>query len=430
MKKKIYLNTSVPLCFILLFSIFLPLTVVAQDVDPFANMPTPAFKGQTNAPSVTNASRIRVTTLLNGLTAPRSLAVLPGGEVLVTEGNGSVRIIRPDGTVTVLTGMPAIRSVMGRSMNDFILDANFAENRRVFLSYAAPPDGEPGGAKTPADREAWTKLPEEERLAKPFQVNRIATAYLSQDYSKLENVQIIKNNVVGRRLVSSMTGHLFITTWGYGDQRPLVQKLNNTIGKVLRINADGTIPEDNPFVGRDDALPEIYSYGHRDPDGAFIHPDTGELWTIEHGPMGGDELNIIRSGNNYGWAEVTYGRNYDGTSITEITQRAGTVQPVYYWYPSVAPSGLVLYTGDLFPAWKGNIFAGTMSPTQGKFLVRLVLEGERVVAVEHLLAERDRRVRNVTQGNNGELYVLTDSENNDQTNRHFTGEVLMLTPAN
>ncbi|MBF8270657.1 MAG: gdhB [Gammaproteobacteria bacterium] len=407
----------------------LPLNAVAQNVDPFAHMPTPAFAGQTRAPAVKTSISIKVETLLSNLTGPRSLAVLPDGKVLVTEGAGTIHIIHADGTVTgPVSGLPPIRSVMGRSLNDFIVDANFAQNRRVFFTYSAPPDGEPGGPKTPADREAWSKLSAQERQAHPFQIGRVASARLSEDCSRLENVKIIYS-VLGRRLVSGKDGKLFITTWGYTEQDlPLIQKLDNTIGKMLRLNADGSVPKDNPFVGHADALPEVYDYGHRDPDGAFLHPQTGELWNIEHGPMGGDELNIIRPGNNYGWPEVTYGRNYDGTAVSELTQREDTTQPIYYWYPSVAPAGLLFYTGTLFPEWQGNIFVGTMSPTQGKFLARLVIDGEKVVAVEHLLGERDRRVRNVAQGIDGALYVLTDSENNDQTNRHFVGEVLRLTP--
>lgn len=414
--------------FIITFIAILPQAIVAQDVDPFAHMPTPAFAGQTNAPPPKQLSSFRVKKLMDGLTAPRSLAVLPDGNIMVTEGAGTIRLIHQDGSISgPVTGMPAIRSIMGRSMNDFILDANFSSNRRVFLAYSAPPDGEPGGAKTPEDREAWAKQPEAVKQAKPFQIGRVASARLSEDDSRLENVRVIYNNVTGRRLVSTSDGKLFITTWGYGEQRPLVQKLDNTIGKILRINADGSIPRDNPFVGRDDALPAIYSYGHRDPDGAFINPETGRLWNIEHGPMGGDEINIVRPGGNYGWPEVTYGRNYDGTSITDLTRRPDTIQPIYYWYPSVAPSGLMMYTGEMFPEWKGNVFAGTMSPTQGKFLVRLVMNGDRVIAEEHLLANRDRRVRHVAQGADGALYILTDSEDNDKTNRHFKGEVLKLT---
>ena len=425
MRKILFATTAV-----LYVIAILPCSTVAQDVDPFANMPTPAVAGQTRAPAAKTTSSIKVETLLNKLTAPRSLAVLPDGKVLVTEGAGTIRVIHEDGTVTgPITGLPPIRSVMGRSMNDFILDANFAQNRRVFFTYSAPPDGEPGGPKTPADREAWAALPEADRLAKPFQIGRVASARLSEDCSRLKDVKVIYS-VTGRRLVSGKDGKLFITTWGYTEQQlPLVQKLNNTIGKILRLNADGTVPEDNPFAGRDDALPEVYTYGHRDPDGAMLHPQTGQLWTIEHGPMGGDELNIIRPGNNYGWPEVTYGRNYDGTAVSELTQRDDTTQPIYYWYPSVALSGMLLYTGALFPEWQGNFFVGTMSPTQGKFLARLVMDDGKVIAIEHLLADRDRRVRNVAQGIDGALYVLMDSENNDQTNRHFDGEVLRLTPA-
>ncbi len=393
----------------------------APTVDPFANPPTAAFDGQTGAPPPVDVSSFEIEVIVTDLQLPRSLVALPDGNMLVTEGSGTVRIINTDGAVSEpIAGMPPIRSVNGRSMNDFIIDVNFAENRMVYFTYLAPPSGEAGGAKTTQDRARAA------RVGVLFEIPQVARGRLAEDLSRVDSVEVIAE-IPGRRLVSAADGSLYITTMGNGDARPEVQKLTTLTGKMLRINVDGSIPADNPYAGRAIPRQEIFSVGHRDPDGALIHPDTGELWTIEHGPMGGDELNIIRSGQNYGWPNVTYGKNYDGSEIN-YSVRTGTEQPLYYWFPSVAPSGLMVYTGDLFPEWKNNLFLGTMSPTQGKFLVRLVLDGEKVLAEEHLLVEHDRRVRSIAQGVDGALYILTDSEDNDETNRHFVGEVLRLTP--
>lgn len=391
-------------------------------VDPYANPPSPAFEGQTAAPAPKEESKVAVEVVVTGLESPRSLVVLPDGNIVIAEGSGKVRILHSDGTLSEpVLGLPAIRSVGGRSLADFILDANFTENRRVFFTYQAPPTGEAGGAKTPQDRSDAAEA------GRPFQINQIASGILSQDLTIIENVQVI-SEIPGRRLISAPDETLYITTVGAGDTgRAAVQNMNTVTGKVLRINSDGSIPADNPYAGSSTSRQEIFEIGHRDPDGGFIHPQTGELWMVEHGPMGGDEINIIYPGQNSGWPDVSYGKNYDGSEIGPSTG-TDTLQPRYYWFPSVAPSGLMMYTGDLFPQWQGNIFLGTMSPTEGKFLVRLVIEGEKVVAEEHLLVAKDRRVRDVIQGNDGALFVLTDSENNNQTDRHFSGEVLKLTP--
>jgi aldose sugar dehydrogenase len=397
--------------------------VSAAAVDPYANPPSPVFAGQTMAPTPEQASSIEVEVLVTGLQLPRSLVALPDGNMIMAEGSGEVRIIGRDGTLSErLEGMPAIRSVAGRSLADFIIDTNFAENRRVYFTYQAPPAGEAGGVKTAEDRNNAAEQ------GAVFQINQIATARLSADLRRVEDVQII-SDIPGRRLISAPDGTLYITTVGAGGNRPAVQDLATVLGKVLRINPDGSIPANNPLAGGTSSRQEIFEIGHRDPDGGFIHPQTGELWMIEHGPMGGDEINIIRSGQNSGWPDVTYGKNYDGTEIGPSTG-TGTEQPLYYWFPSVAPSGLMMYTGDLFPQWQGNIFLGTMSPTEGKYLVRLIMDNEAVVAEEHLLVGNDRRVRTITQGTDGALYVLTDSEDNNQTNRHFVGQVLKLTPGN
>ena len=318
-----------------------------------------------------------------------------------------------------LTGMPPVRSVGGRGLQDISPAYDFDISRVVYMAFAAPPEGEPGG---PVSAEERTRI---QQAGEVFQVNRIARARLKDDNSGFENLEYIAE-IPGRRVVSAADGTLYISTVGAGDLT-LVQKLDSLEGKMLRINADGTIPEDNPYFARARVRQEIYSWGHRDPDGAMIHPQSGELWTIEHGPMGGDELNKILPGRNYGWPNVTYGKNYDGTEIGP-SARTGIEQPLYYWFPSVAVSGLMMYTGDLFPQWQGDIFIGTMSPTEGKYLVRLEMDGERIVSEEHLLVDRDRRVRDMVQGADGALYVLTDSEDNDDLDRHFPGEVLRLAP--
>lgn len=383
-----------------------------EDVDPLANPPTPYFHNQTNAAAPEEDSEFRVEVILGELTLPRALVALPDGDFIVTENGGEAMIMSPSGDTTPLEGLPPMRSIAGRAFSDLALDHDFEDNRFVYLAYMSPPHGQPGGAAEPGAE----------------QVPLIARARLSEDKSRLEDLTIIAE-IPGRRLQSAPDGRLYITTQGYGDDRYRIQDMTTLTGKMLRINRDGSIPGDNPFISSPIARPEIFTVGHRDPDGTLIHPRTGELWTIEHGPMGGDELNIIRAGRNYGWPAITYGKNYDGTEIGG-SAAPGLEQPRYYWFPSVAPSGLLYYTGDEFPGWQGNLLLGTMSPTQGKFLVRLVMNdaagGERVRYEEHLLVEHDRRVRALAQGADGAVYVLTDSEDNDDLDRHFKGEVLRL----
>lgn len=382
---------------ILLLAVVLPASLMAASADPLANPPMPAFEGQTGAPQA-QITAIQQNVLVSGLQFPRALVTLPDGDMVLVDGSGTARILRPDGTwAEPIAGMPEVRAPGGRGFNDFVLDARFADNRLVYMSYPAA-DG----------------------------TGKVARARLSNDRRLLEDFREL-GDLPGRRLASAPDGSLFITTMGHGELRPQVQDLSTLTGKILRINSDGSIPADNPFVSTAGARPEIWAVGHRDPDGAYFDTLTGELWTIEHGPMGGDELNSIQKGENNGWPVITYGKNYDGSEIGG-SLGAGLEQPLYYWFPSVAPSGLLRYTGTMFPDWQGNLLLGTMSPTQGKFLVRLVMQGQRVVAEEHLLVEHDRRVRSLTQAADGTLYVLTDSEDNDHSNRHFPGEVLRLTP--
>ena len=392
----------------------------AAQADPYANPPSPAFAGQTGASAPALSSSYQVEVLATGLARPRSLLALPDGNLLVADGKGEVRIVsRTSGMSDPLTGMPLVRSVGGRGLQDISPAYDFDTTRVVYMAFAAPPEGEPGG---PVSAQERTRI---QQAGEVFQVNRIARARLKEDNSGFENLEYIAE-IPGRRLVSAPDGTLYISTVGAGDLT-LVQKLDSLEGKMLRINADGSIPEDNPYFARARVRQEIYSWGHRDPDGAMIHPQSGELWTIEHGPMGGDELNKILPGRNYGWPNVTYGKNYDGTEIGP-SARNGIEQPLYYWFPSVAVSGLMMYTGELFSQWQGDIFIGTMSPTEGKYLVHLEMDGERIVSEENLLVDRDRRVRDMVQGADGALYVLTDSEDNDDLDRHFPGEVLRLTP--
>tara|TARA_R110000824_G_scaffold336_3_gene1933 strand:+ start:89803 stop:91008 length:1206 start_codon:yes stop_codon:yes gene_type:complete len=371
--------------------------------DPRANPPIPAFPGQTAAARA-DSSDISMELIYSGIQGSRALEVLPDNSVLIAEGSGRIMLIQPDGTVSgPLGGMPPLRSGNGRILMDFIVDANFDQNRRVFFAYEA---AAPAGQEEP--------------------IPQIASARLSSDKTRFENVQILAD-LPGRRLASTTDGKLFITTIGYMERRPEVQDLLQYSGKVLRINTDGSIPQDNPFIGIANVLPEIYAIGHRDQDGIFLHPGTGELWSVEHGPMGGDELNIVRAGQNAGWPNITYGKNYDGTEIGP-TQWQGTSQPLYYWFPSLAPSGLAMVKSDLFPGWQGSLLIGSLSPAQGRFLIRLVLDGERVLAEEHLLDDYDRRIRDVAEAPDGTIYLLTDSENNVDAGRQFPGELLKILP--
>ena len=241
----------------------------------------------------------------------------------------------------------------------------------------------------------------------------------------LENVEVIwrqvpkvsGSNHFGSRLVFSRDGTLFITTGERFTYRDSAQSLTNTLGKVIRINSDGTIPKDNPFVGRKDALPEIWSYGHRNMQGATLHPETGQLWTIEHGAQGGDELNLDLAGRNYGWPVITWGVDYSGDKIGEGTTKAGMEQPVWYWVPSIAPSGLVYYTGDAFPQWRGSFFVGALK-WQG--LARIEVGADGTVKEERFQDKQvKRRIRNVRQGPDGALYLLVDSSD---------GEILASAP--
>ena len=331
---------------------------------------------------------VTATPVATGLEHPWGLAFLPDGRMLVTERPGRLRIVDKDGRISPpLTGVPAVYARGQGGLLDVALSPRFATDQLVYLSFAEPGDGGAGTA--------------------------VARGRLSGN--ALEQVQVIwrqtpkveSPNHWGSRLVFGKDGTLFVTTGDRFRFRERVQDLASTIGKVIRINADGSIPADNPFAKREGARPEIWSYGHRNLQGAALDPASGQLWTLEHGARGGDELNRPQAGRNYGWPVITYGVDYSGVKIGEGTAKAGMEQPVYYWDPVIAPSGAMFYTGDAYPGWKGSLFVGSLSPGG---LVRLTLDGDRVRSEERYLGDIGR-VRNVVQGPDGLLYLLIDASN-------------------
>ncbi len=345
----------------------------------------------------TEHSPVRVVTVAEGLEHPWGLVFLPDDRMLVTERPGRLRIVDKDGRLGApLTGLPEIFAKGQGGLLDVVLDPHFGENRWVYFSFAEPGDGGAGTA--------------------------VGRGNLGD--GRLEDVEVIfrqrpkvsGSNHFGSRLVFARDGTLFVTL-GERYQKERAQRLTETLGKIVRINPDGSTPADNPFFGRSDALPEIYSLGHRNVQGATLHPETGRLWTAEHGAQGGDEINRPEAGNNYGWPIITYGRDYSGAPIGEGTAKPGLEQPFYYWDPSIAPSGMTFYTGDRFPQWRGNLFIGSL-----KFgvLVRLELGPTQVTHEERLFADMGERIRDVRQGPDGDLYLLTDSPE---------GRILRVEPA-
>lgn len=326
-------------------------------------------------------------TVADGLDHPWSFAFLPEGPILVTERAGSLRTVGTDRKLSEpITGLPEVAAGGQGGLLDIALDPDFVKTRRVFLSFSEPREEGKNGTSVMRGR-------------------------LSEDLRSLTDVEVIFRQQpaykggghFGSRLAFDRTGALFITTGDRQELRELVQLTDNHIGKIIRITTDGGIPADNPKP--EGWLPEIWSLGHRNLQGATIHPETGRLWTVEHGTKGGDELNHPEAGKNYGWPDVTYGREYSGAVIGEgITERPGIEPPVHYWDPSIAPSGMVFYTGDRYPQWKGNLFVGALAK---KHLARLRLDGDKVVEEQRLYEGRSR-IRDVRQGPDGYLYILTD----------------------
>jgi glucose/arabinose dehydrogenase len=382
--------------------------------------PMPAFAQQTDAPPPAVSTKLDVAVLAGGLDHPWSLAFLPDGRMLVSERAGRLRIIGGDGSVSrPILGLPPIKVIATDGLLDVILDKDFAKNRTIYFLYFAPlGDGKLTGSILEFQR--WTSLPAGQHEANALGHRLLARARLSNDGTRLEDVTPIFEGG-NRRIVQAADGNLFLTAdtpaslfKSISDE---AQYLDNLYGKVLRIRTDGSIPADNPWYGKAPARPEIYSYGHKDPEGAAINPKTGDLWLSEHGPRGGDELNIVKPGRNYGFPVISYGRNYTGTPVNDgSTAKPGLEQPVYFWSRAVAPSGLLFYTGNLFPQWRNSVFLGGMV---AKALIRLEIDGDRVVAEERLLTDRCKRIRDVRQGPDGALYILTDEPD---------GEVWRVTP--
>jgi len=374
---------------------------------PNAPAQKPAFEGQTRAPEHKTNVAFDIVTVAHGLEKPWGLAFLPDGRMLVTERPGRLRIVAKNGTLSApVAGLPATDTRDQGGLLDILLDREFASSHLIYWSFSEPHDG--GFTNTAVAR----------------------GTFVDGAAPRVDNVQVIYHQAppmqstmhYGSRLVWNRDGTLFVTQ---GERsitpgRMQAQKMDSLLGKIVRINADGSIPKDNPFVGKPGVRPEIWSYGHRNIQAAALNPATGELWEVEHGTRGGDEINIARQGKDYGWPTIAYGIEYQGGPITGgITQKEGMEQPIYYWDPVIAPSGMIFYTGDLFPAWKGSLFIGGLVTTN---LVRLDVKDDRITGEERLLKElqpKPERIRDVRQGPEGAIYVLTDEDR---------GRILKLVP--
>ncbi len=362
----------------------------------------PAFAGQTRAPGIRNSARIQVQEIATGLRMPWGVEVLPDGRFLVSERGGTMRIVGADGKLTEVTGVPPVQFAGQGGLLDVALDPAFATNRTIYFSYS---EAREGGNGT--------------NLAKAVLNESGGQASLSGVTVLFRQMPTFQSALhFGSRIAFARDGKLFLTLGerSLPASRVQAQDLGSHFGKVIRINTDGSVPPDNPFVGRAGAKPEIWSYGHRNVQAATVDSATGKLWTVEHGPRGGDELNHPERGKNYGWPVITYGVDYPGPPIGEgIQKKEGMEQPVYYWDPVIAPSGMIVYRGALFPQWQGSIFIGGMNP--GK-LVRLQMDGDKVVGEEWLLTDVNTKVRDVQQGPDGSIYALTDA-----------GKLLRIRPA-
>jgi glucose/arabinose dehydrogenase len=363
----------------------------------------PAFAGQTRAAGIRDSVKLDVQVVASGLATPWAVELLPDGRFLVTEKEGNLRIVAADGKVSEpIAGMLPVAAGGQGGLLDVALDPGFATNRTIYFSYSEAREGGNG--------------------------TNLAKAVLSESggTASLTNVNVIFRIMptfqsalhFGSRIAFGRDGKLFLTLGerSMPASRVQSQDLNSHFGKVIRINSDGTVPADNPFVGRANAKPEVWSYGHRNVQGATIDPATGKLWTVEHGPRGGDELNHPEPGKNYGWPVISYGIDYPGPPIGEgIQQQEGMEQPVYYWDPVIAPSGMIVYRGSMFPQWQGSILIAGLSSAK---VVRLQMDGDKVVGEEWLLADRGSRFRDLQQGPDGAIYALT-----------VQGELLRLRPA-
>ncbi|TKK67475.1 PQQ-dependent sugar dehydrogenase [Ilyomonas limi] len=351
----------------------------------------PAFKGQTRAPGVKTTTPYEGKVLTDKLNSPWGITQLPDGRFLITQKEGTMRIATNTGELSEpITGLPPVVNAGQGGLLGVTIDPQFESNRMVYWAFSE---------KTPEGN-----------------LTAIAKGKLAANEKQIENATVIYRATpayngtlhYGGRILFDGKGNLFISTGERSDlqTRPQAQLLNSALGKVIRITTDGKPAAGNPFLNRNDARPELYSYGHRNVQSLAIHPATGDLWEAEFGPRGGDEVNRIEPGKNYGWATITYGIEYSGKKVGDgITQHEGMEQPVYYWDPVVSPSGMTFYSGDSIPEWKNNLFIGALS---GTHIVRLVIDNNRVVGEERLLANEGQRFRAVTEGKDGALYAVTD----------------------
>lgn len=359
-----------------------------------ANSPKykPAFAGQTRVAGLKTTTPYEGKVLTEGLKSPWGITSLPDGRLILTEKAGTLRIVTQDGKLSApITGLPAVDDDGQGGLLGIALDPKLKSNRMVYWVYSEPTD--------------------------KGNLTAVAKGKLSADETKIEGATVFyratpyyKGNLhYGGRILFDGKGDLLVSTGERSDlvTRPQAQSLESGLGKVIRITTDGKPVKGNPFIGKGSARPELYSYGHRNVQGLAIHPVTGDLWENEFGPRGGDEVNRVEAGKNYGWPTITYGIEYNGKIVGDaIQQKAGLEQPVYYWDPSVSPSGMTFYTGSQIPEWKNNLFIGTLS---GMHIARLVLDkNNKVVGEERLLADEFQRFRDVTQGQDGALYAVTD----------------------
>ncbi|MDP1584394.1 MAG: PQQ-dependent sugar dehydrogenase [Bradyrhizobium sp.] len=353
-----------------------------------------------NTSFASSAGQLDVQAVASGLAHPWALAFLPDGRMLVTERAGRMRVVTPEGQVSPpLKGVPEVWASGQGGLLDVVTDKAYAQNRTIYFCYA---ERTAGGGRT-----------------------AVARARLNDDAGRLDETKVIfrqegplsSGNHYGCRIAQAGDGNLFVTLGDHYSARDEAQNLGNHIGKLIRIAPDGAAPPDNPFVGRAGAKPEIWSYGHRNAQGLAINPANGDVWESEHGPRGGDEINIVGKGRNYGWPAIGYGIDYSGAKIHGSTAKDGMEQPLKYWVPSIAPSGLAFYSAKLFPKWTGSLFTGALA---GKMLVRLHLNGTTVTSEERLLPNLNERIRDVRQGPDGALWLLTDSS---------AGRILRVSPA-
>ncbi|KRD10285.1 glucose dehydrogenase [Flavobacterium sp. Root901] len=361
------------------------------ETNPANTQYKPAFSGQTRINGMTTDTEFKADIITSSLSNPWGVKVLPDGRILVTQKAGTMRIVTTAGVVSEpITGLPTVNPANQGGLLGLCLDPDFASNRMIYWVFS---EAVTGG-----------------------NISSVAKGKLAANEKTIENATVIYRSSpanpsdlhYGGRILFDQTGNLVVSTGERSvlQTRPLAQSLTASLGKVIRITKDGQPAPGNPTFGGANVLPEIYTYGHRNPQGLAIHPVTKEIWQSEHGPRGGDEINRLKAGANYGWPTITYGIEYSGQPIGDaIQQKEGMEQPVYYWDPVISPSGMTFYSGNRVPEWENNLFIGSLSATH---IARLVIRDNKVVGEERLLAGEGQRFRDITQGGDGALYAVTD----------------------